>query len=200
GLVIPSSMAELNGYGPTRKTHDRFAVCDAGLPNLPENTFRKVNQPSMVLYSTVRASRLAVGRDDPWPMDRPDLDELATGALKKLEGPPLPPELFGERGLQTSGEDVAHLASTSDDSHRIPLRVGGDILPFQLRPPSQYAEEAWFGDRLRPIEEWRAVDVLIRQTARIPMAARSDGTGFRNSLLAAFGSVDYPADFLVAYV
>src|SRR5690606_27427843 len=58
----------------------------------------------------------------------------------------------------------------------------------------------WFGDRLRPIEEWRAVDVLIRQTARIPMAARSDGTGFRNSLLAAFGSVDYPADFLVAYV
>jgi hypothetical protein len=200
GLVIPSSMAELDGYAPTRQAHDRFAVCDAGLPSLPENTFRKVNQPPMVLYSTVRASPLAVGSDDPWPMDRPDLDELAMNALTKLEGAALPPGLFGERGLQTSGEDVDHLASTSDASHRIPLRVGGDIQAFRLDPPSQYASGEWFGDRLRKPEEWQAVQVLVRQTARVPTAVCSDGIGFRNSLLAGFQSSEYPAHFLVAYL
>jgi hypothetical protein len=200
GLVIPSSMAELDGYGPTRRVHDRFAVCDAGLPNLPEDTFRKVNQPSMVLYSTVRATRLTVGSDDPWPMDRPDLDELAINALKKLEGVALPPNLFGERGLQTSGEDVDHLAPTADASQRIPLRVGGDIQAFRLGPPSQYANKEWFGDRLRQPEEWKAVQVLVRQTARVPTAVCSDGIGFRNSLLAGFESAEYPAHFLVAYL
>jgi hypothetical protein len=200
GLVIPSSMAELDGYSPVREVHDRFAICDRGLPNLPESTFRKVNQPSMVLYSTLRRSRLGVGSDDPWPMDRPDLDELATGALKKLDGLSLPPSLFGERGLQTSGEDVHHLAAAADDAHRIALRVGGDIQAFRLGPPSQFAEGEWFGDRLRAPEEWKAVQVLIRQTARVPTAACSDGIGFRNSLLAGFSSPEYPAHFLVAYL
>jgi hypothetical protein len=133
-------------------------------------------------------------------MDRPDLDELAHGALKKLDGPALPASLFGERGLQTSGEDVKHLAPTFDDSHPIPLRVGGDIQAFRLGPPSQYASGEWFGDRLRAPEEWLAVKVLIRQTARVPTAVCSDGIGFRNSLLAGFESPEYPAYFLVAYL
>lgn len=200
GVVIPSSMAELDGYGPVRKVHDRVAICDDGLPNLPENTFRRVNQPSMVLYSTMRAARLEVGSDSPWPMDRPDLDDLATGVLKKLDGQSLPPSLFGERGLQTSGDDVEHLTASPDGAHRVALRVGGDIQPFQLGSPSQYADDAWFGNRLRLAEEWRAIEILIRQTARVPIAARSDGAAFRNSLLAGFGSTDYPAHFLVAYL
>jgi hypothetical protein len=200
GLVIPSSMAELDGYGPVREVHDRFAVCDDGLPSLPENTFRKVNQPSMVLYSTLRTSRLEVGSDGPWPMDRPDLDDLAVGALKKLDGSALPPTLFGERGLQTSGQDVDHLGVAADRAHPIALRVGGDIQAFRLGPPSQFADAAWFGDRVRAPEEWNAVEVLIRQTARVPTAACSDGIGFRNSLLAGFGSLEYPAHFLVAYL
>jgi hypothetical protein len=200
GLVIPSSMAELDGYAPVRAAHDSFAVCDAELPNLPENTFRKVNQPSMVLYSTVRATRLEKGNDGPWPMARPDLDAVALAALEKLGRAPLPASLFGERGLQTSGEDTDHLAETSDDAQSIPLRVGGDIQAFRRGPPSQYADSEWFGARLREPGEWKAVRVLIRQTARVPTAAHSDGVGFRNSILAGFESAEYPAHFLVAYL
>lgn len=40
--------------------------------------------------------------------------------------------------------------------------------------------------------------LLIRQTARVPIAALSDGLAFRNSLLAGFETADYPAAFLVA--
>jgi hypothetical protein len=200
GLILPSSMAELGGYGPVRSVHAARAVCDGGLPSLPENTFPRVNQPSMVLYSTVRPVPLGAGSDDPWPMDRPDLDGLALGILQKLDHPSLPASLFGERGLQTSGEDVDHLASSPDTAYRLALRVGADIQPFLLKAPSCFADIAWFGDRLRAPEAWRAVEVLIRQTARVPIAARSDGLGFRNSLLAGFGSADYPADFLVAYL
>jgi len=200
GVVLPSSMAELDGYIPARQAHDRIAVCDERLPNLPANVFRNVNQPSMILYSTIRSTPLNVGSKKPWPMDRPDLDDMAHRILGKLNRPPMPPSLFGERGLQTSGDDARHLASFRDDVHCVPLRVGSDIKPFRLKAPSQYADENWFARRLRRTEEWKAVDILIRQTARVPIAARSDGAAFRNSLLAGFGNDDYPADFLVAYL
>jgi hypothetical protein len=42
--------------------------------------------------------------------------------------------------------------------------------------------------------------VLIRQTARVPIAALSDGIAFRNSILAGFEAAEYPAPFLVAYL
>jgi len=42
--------------------------------------------------------------------------------------------------------------------------------------------------------------VLIRQTARFPMAARADGVAFRNSILAGFASDEYPAPLLLAWL
>lgn len=133
-------------------------------------------------------------------MNRPDLDAVALAVLQKLDGPPLPATLFGERGLQTSGADTDHLAANRDEAHCVPLRVGGDIQAFRLGPPSQYADSSWFAERLRKPEEWKAVRVLIRQTARVPIAACSDGTAFRNSILAGFCSADYSSYFLVAYL
>ena len=59
---------------------------------------------------------------------------------------------------------------------------------------------AWFARRLRARKEWAEVRVLIRQTARFPMAALSDGVAFRNSILAGFTTEKYPAEFLVAYL
>ncbi|HEV8550127.1 MAG TPA: hypothetical protein VGQ57_13880, partial [Polyangiaceae bacterium] len=48
--------------------------------------------------------------------------------------------------------------------------------------------------------EWASVRLVVRQTARVPVAALSDGGAFRNSLLAGFDDADYPAAFLVAYL
>lgn len=200
GIVLPSSMAELDGYGPTRATHDRLAVCDAELPDLGERSFRGVVQPSMVLRSTVRARRLDAGDDAPWPIERPDLDSQARELLDRLDGPPLPPELFGERGLQTSGPDKSYFRESADAAHTVPLRSGSDIRAFYRGPPSLYADSAWFGGRLRASAEWQKVRLLIRQTARVPIAVVSDGVGFRNSILAGFESSMYSALFLVAYL
>lgn len=200
GLILPSSMSEQDGYAPTRLAHDRLCACDLDLPDLGEDEFRGVFQPSMVLRST----RLDVARQldeaEPWPVERPDLDEGARGLMAKMNRPPLPPHLFGERGLQSSGDDVAHMAEQPDAMHTVAMRVGGDIEPFHRKAPSVYAGPSWFGDRLRPRREWNAVRVLIRQTARVPMAALSDGIAFRNSILAGFEDEAYPAPFLVAYL
>lgn len=201
GLVLPSSMAELDGYKPTRATLDRFAQCDPELPDLDENAFRGVFQPSMVLRVTARSEPRSSGSAARWPLRQPDLDAGARALLQKFDlFRPLPPELFGERGLQTRGNDTAHLQASADAQHQVPLRVGSDIQSFRRGPPSLFADRTWFGTRLRPESDWRAVRVLIRQTARVPIAALSDGLGFRNSILAGFSHNTYPAPFLVAYL
>ena len=200
GFVLPSSMSELAGYAATRLAHDRLCVPDAELPDIGEGGFEGVFQPCMVLLSTRRAEPLEDARKAPWTLERPDLDAVARALLEKLGREPLPPELFGERGLQSSGDDLSHLALARDERHSVALRCGSDIEPFRLGAPSFHADPAWFRGRLRSAEVWRSVRFVVRQTARVPMAALSDGAGFRNSLLAGFDHPSYPAAFLVAYL
>ena len=200
GFVVPSSMSELGGYGPTRSAHDRYARVDDELTDLGAEAFDSVFQPCMVLTSTRRASPLASVAPAVWPIERPDLDAGAYALIEKLTREPLPRNLFGERGLQSTGKDTLHLARAPDHRHSVPLRSGGDIEAFALRAPSTHADPKWFGARLRPPAEWQAVRWVVRQTARVPVAALSDGMAFRNSLLAGFENAEYPAAFLVAYV
>jgi hypothetical protein len=200
GLVVPSSMSEQRGYAPTRLAHDRHASCDVNLPDYGDS-FSGVFQPCMVLYSSRRAQPLTEPTSNSWPVERPDLDAVGRSLLEHFsEHPPLPPELFGERGLQSCGPDAQHLAPAEDSRHRVPVRVGGDIEAGLRRAPSQYADPDWFGGRLRTAEEWQAVRLLIRQTARFPKVALADGAAFRNSLLAGFETELYPATFLLAYL
>jgi hypothetical protein len=202
GLVVPSSMSELDGYAPTRLAHDQVCVADADLPDLGD-CFASVFQPCMALCSTRR------GHDSPlpsdaaptrWAVERPDLTPIARELLKKMDRPPLPRELFGERGLQSTGEDALHIRAAEDALHTIPLRSGSDIDAFARRAPSQFANATWFATRLRRPAEWQRVKVLVRQTAAFPKAATSDGEAFRNSILAGFDAPEYPAAFLVAYL
>jgi hypothetical protein len=200
GIILPSSMSEQEGYAPTRLAHDRLCACDPDLPDLGEEGFLGVFQPSMVLCSTRLAAPRVLAAPEPWPIERPDLDDGARRLMAKMSGPPLPPHLFGERGLQSSGDDVLHLSPAPDEVHTVALRAGGDVEPFRRKPPSNHADPRWFGSRLRPAADWQSVRLLIRQTARVPMAALSDGLGFRNSVLAGFEDADHPAAFLCAYL
>jgi hypothetical protein len=193
-------MSELAGYAATRHAHDRLCVPDVELPDIGEGGFPGVFQPCMILLSTRREAPLDETPSRPWALERPDLDTEARSLLAKLERPPLPSHLFGERGLQSMGEDLEHLAREPDDRHTVPLRCGSDVEAFQLGSASYHADPAWFGRRLRSPDVWQRVALVVRQTARVPVAARSDGTGFRNSLLAGFADADYPAPFLVAYL
>ncbi len=200
GFLLPSSMAELGGYAPVRAAHDRECACDRELPDIAPDAFAGVVQPGMMLRSTRRATPWLEAAGEPWPLERPDLDRAARALLDRLAHSPLPPHLFGERGLQTSARDRGRLRPRPDERHAVALRSGSDVTPFCLGAPSQHAAHDDFGPRLRTPEFWRQVRVLIRQTARVPMAALSDGVAFRNSLLAGFADEVYPAEFLVAYL
>lgn len=200
GLLLPSSMSELEGYAPSRRAHDRLCEPDASLADIGDADFPGVFQPCMVLASTRRAEPLSDVPERAWPLERPDLDSLSRALMEKLGRTPLPARLFGERGLQSMGSDTAHLSARRDERHSVPIRTGSDIDAFRLREPSLYADPSWFGRRLRPSAEWSSVRFVVRQTARAPLAALSDGAAFRNSLLAGFEDDEYPAAFLVAYL
>ena len=157
GLIVPSSMSEQERYGPTRLAHDRLCVCDDDLPDFGEQSFIGVFQPCTVLYSTRREAPAVRAEPAPWPVERPDLGPAERALLSKMGGAPLPADLFGERGLQSSGDDTDHLADARDGRHTVAMRVGGDIEPFLRKPASQFADPTWFKGRLRSTQEWGEV-------------------------------------------
>jgi len=202
GLVLPTSMSDLGGYEPSRRAHDTFCLCDEELPDFGD-AFEGVFQPSMGLLSTRRTAPTPLETTGAWPLARSDLDADTAALLEALSAlPKLPPHLFGERGFQSTGADVQHLhdREAPDGRFQVGVRVGGDIEPFSRRPPRLYCDPADFSGRFRKDAEWLSVRLLIRQTARFPMVAPSDGLAFRNSILAGFADERYSAGFLLGWL
>ena len=202
GLVLPTSTSDLGGYEPTRRAHDALAVCDDELPDFGEKAFDGVFQPSMGLLSTRRSARVSLTTSAAWPLERRDLDPETRAIVERLSAlPPLPPWLFGERGFQSTSADLRHLRpGPPDASFTLAIRAGGDIAPFRRRSAELHCDPEVFGGRLRPAAEWRTVKLLIRQTARYPMVALSDGEAFRNSILAGFADDAFSEHLLLAYL
>jgi hypothetical protein len=210
GLVVPTSMADLDGYAPARRAHDRHAEPDRALPDFGADAFDGVFQPAMALLSTRRAPTGGGAGDSPsgdskdhdhWDLARDDLDEETLQLLARLRvRATLPVALFGERGLQTTADDRPHLSKVPQGERRVPLLTGSEIRPFRALAPTLFIDPREFGGRLRAPEEWAKVAVWIRQTARFPIAAPSSGLAFRNSVLAGFTSREISAPALVAYL
>jgi hypothetical protein len=203
GLVVPTSMADLAGYAPVRRAHDRHAEPDRALPDYGADAFEGVFQPAMALLSTRRASSIDPGEKDApeWELARGDLDDVTLHLLAKLRTrATLPVALFGERGLQTTADDRPHLSKSPIGDRTLPLLTGSEVRPFRALAPSLFIDPREFAGRLRSPEEWAKVAVWIRQTARFPIAAPSTGLAFRNSVLAGFSSPEIPAPALVAYL
>ena len=202
GLVLPTSMSDLGGYEPSRRAHDALCEVDRELPDFGDR-FEDVFQPCMALLSTRRPAAARVERAGAWPIERRDIDARAAGLLARLDAlPKVPPETFGERGFQTVGGDVRRLSRAGGPVHegQVELRAGSDVAPFQRKAASYRCDPAAFEGRFRAEEEWRGVRVLVRQTARFPMACLSDGLPFRNSVLAGFETEGLPAELLAAFL
>lgn len=198
GLVLPTSMADLAGYEPTRRAHDVSCLVDEDLPDLGDGQFADVFQPSMMLLSTRRAPGDTTRR--PWRLTNGRADPLAVNLLQRLDAlPKCPPELFGERGYQTTRADRERLGRRQEPGY-VGLRTGTEVLEFQTLPPRFFANPSALSQRLRPEAQWRQVRVLIRQTARYPIASPSDGLPFRNSILAGFETAGVPWPLLLAYL
>jgi hypothetical protein len=202
GLVVPTSISDLAGYQPARRAHDALCETDAELPDFGD-AFDGVFQPSMGLLSTRRPAPSPSASGDTWRVARDDLDSTARVLLDRLAAlPPLPVECFGERGFQTTAEDAARLALTgvSSPPFIVPIREGADVRAFRALPPRLHLDPSGLAGRLRASAAFRAVAVLVRQTARFPVAALGDGLAFRNSILAGFPSGDCDRFALCAWL
>jgi hypothetical protein len=202
GLVLPSSLSELGGYAPTRAAHDRLCDFDGELTDFGEGCFVGVTQPCMALVSRrTREGRRDATPGEPWPVARPDLTSLDRALLRRLASmPTVPSELFGERGVQSDRTLAAHFAESRTPAGRftVPIREGTDVREFAVLPPRYHVDGDALAGRLRSSEEFLAVRVLVRQTARYPIAALSDGLAFRNSLLAGLALPGWPPEAVVA--
>jgi hypothetical protein len=204
GLIVPSSVSELPKYEPTRRAHDVLCDFPDALTDFGEGQFPGVTQPCMALVSRGRdGGRQGEDLGAGWPMERPDLNEIARALLEDMAGlPALSRELFGERGFQSDSEtdDALVEAAEPQDPHVIALREGKDVREFQLLRPRIYADPVALAGRIRSRDEYEEVKFVVRNTARFPIAALSDGQGFRNSLLAGFESATWPAAAIVAFL
>jgi hypothetical protein len=81
-----------------------------------------------------------------------------------------------------------------------PIREGSDIGEYVARPPRLYIDRDAVISRFRSDEEWRAVKLYIRQTARYPIVALGDGIPFRNSILAGFAAEGLTEFALLCYL
>lgn len=202
GLVVPAGICDLDGYEPTRRAHDILCDFREELIDFGEGRFTNVTQPCVALVSErTHGGRCGSPPGSPWPLERPDLcaeDVLLMKQLAKL--PRIAPELFGERGLQSDRAIGKHIRKCSAPHGRFqtPLREGTDVREFELLSARYHVDRNALAAHSKRIDAMANVPVVIRQTARYPIAALSDGLAFRNSLLAGFINTTWSAPALVA--
>jgi hypothetical protein len=205
-LLIPSPLADLDGYRPVREVLARsHAVCEP-LLELGQDAFASVTQPCFAL---VAAPRLA---PEPRPARTWVLSERrnASAAAAELRTPPsldrlsslprLPEALFGEMGLQTSAvitQQLLFRGTSPPAEFSYALLEGRNVAEFALGAPRLFLKPdrallARYRCRLRDAADYRRVKLVVRQTAAITIAAAHDGTPFRNSLLAGFELPEFP--------
>jgi hypothetical protein len=201
GLVVPTSLADLDGYAPARAAHELACSVVEPLHDFGDGAFEGVFQPCMALVSTGTSKPgTSRPRGAVWELERPDLGAEERALLGRLRAlPVLPRGLFGERGLQTSRETRALLRKQPgpDAVFSAPIREGTDVREWQLLPPRLWFSPDALAGVARGASAFAESGIVIRQTARFPIAARNDGSAFRNSLLAGFPEAPWTAGVLL---
>jgi len=209
-LIVPSPLADLEGYRPVRRvvgaTH---APCEP-LLELGQDAFEGVTQPCFVLLAAPGS-----GAEDGRPyrlVERQRANAQASeveppAVLERLTRLPcLPPELFGELGFQSAGDVSETLflrADAPDAHHTVPLLEGKRVSEFRVGSPKLFLNPdaealSRAGCRLRPLEQYQRARFVVRQTAKYPIAALHTGLPFRNTLLAGFEHHEISPELAVA--
>jgi SAM-dependent methyltransferase len=211
-LLVPSPVADLQGYGPTRRALTRSHRVREPLVEFGQDAFPGVTQPCFALVAEPLPSR-GDGSIAPWRL----AERTRISVEAELVRPPavlgllgearkLPPELFREMGLQTTKEATEQLllrAAAPDERHAYPLLEGKDVREYWQGPPRLFLNAdreltARARCRVRPRSDYGVVRFVVRQTAKAPIAARHGGLPFRNSLLAGMHVESLDDDFVVA--
>jgi len=200
-LLLPSSVADLEGYRSMRQTLTASHTLVAPLTEYGEDAFSGVTQPCFALVA--RPSELpGVGSSEAWALSERQSARLKAAAieipqalLRLRESPAWPASLFREMGFQTTrraSENLLVRKPVELTSDLCPILEGKDIHEFREGEARLYLRTspellAWAGCRFRAREQFAAVKFVVRQTAKVPIAARhTSGLPFRNSLLAGF--------------
>jgi hypothetical protein len=209
-LLLPSPVADLEGYRPVRAALGRTHAPIEPLLELGQDAFDGVTQPCFSLIARpavyeqagrawVLSERQRAHTDAARVIGPPVLDRL-------LALPKLPRALFGEMGFQSAGDVSKRLflrADRPDAVHTVPLLEGREVQEFRAGTPRLFLRPdpdvlAAARCRLRPSDHYRRVAFVVRQTARYPIAALHTGVPFRNTLLAGFACEDLSPELMVA--
>ncbi len=209
-LLLPSPVADLQGYRAVRAVATSSHRLVLPLPELGADAFAGVTQPSFGLLLEPASS--GEGSAAPWRLVErqsrsSDASEVSIpdvlGRLAEL--PALPAGCFGERGFQSAGEisrQLFHRGSEPRGEFVLGLLEGKDVQEFRLGPTRLFLKPdaevlGRSKTKLRHAAAYEAVDFVVRQTASHPIAALHDGRYFRNTLLAGFAVADFSAELLV---
>jgi len=195
-LLLPAQVCDLERYGPVRAFLREHGALTEPAVALAEDAFDGVVQPSCMLLLDRRGTSQRRG-DAPIPLG-------AAGAsyppvLDRLGRPP--PALFADIGVHTGNCSKKLIGERGE-----PVREGRDIDAFALRAPRRRfddsavpGEDEYF--RSKSLADYRAIPIVLRQTADRPIAAlHREPTYFRNSVLACRGLPGVPDALVVAWL
>ncbi|MEM7305706.1 MAG: hypothetical protein AAF682_03495 [Planctomycetota bacterium] len=199
-VLLPASIAAGDRYGAVRAV-----VAELGLrrevEELGEHAFPGVVEPALLLDLRPGAGGGSASTA-PWTAAEASAEQ--DQVIERLDAlPRLPPRSFGDPGVHT-GNAARELVRRERSLWGEPLREGRDLAPYRLGPPSarlRADHRAREGQtfRIGALERYRAVPVLLRQTAARPCAAlHTTPTYFRNTLLACRPPHELDAAFAVA--
>ncbi|MCA9639675.1 MAG: N-6 DNA methylase [Polyangiaceae bacterium] len=209
-LLLPSPVADLDGYRAVREVATAHHRLMLPLPELGSDAFPGVTQPSFGLLLEPDDSATACG--EAWKLVERQSRASAASELSKpqvlqrlAELPTLPAACFGERGFQSAGEisrSLFHRGNAPHEGFVLGLLEGRDVQEFRLGPTRLFLKPdaqvlARCRAKLRAPEAYAEVAFVVRQTATHPIAALHDGRYFRNTLLAGFPSEGLSAELLV---
>lgn len=188
GLLLPMQMADLAGYAATRSAVTSRLTLEHAT-ELGEGVFPGVNEPAGMFIFAGGASFAG-----PWISDE---DDSLLAHVHRFS--PLQPESFGDVGVHTG--NAASLLVARGGAGRA-LRVGRDIAPFALAPPSHVLRDVDLPEgkyaRVAAEPRYRDAVIVLRQTASRPIAARHEPWAyFRNSVLACYGAPGHDIDYLL---
>lgn len=210
-LLVPSSVSDLDGYKQTRSILRATHSVRVPLPEYGQDAFLGVVQPCFGLLAEPGGDS-TVPADGPWSLQEKTHAAAQVRAtpppavLQSLDALPLlPRETFREVGFQSNrvvAENLFHRGDNPPPHFSLPLLEGRNVSEFAERParlflwPDEKTLKAT-NCRLKSAEAYQAVSAVVRQTAAFTIAARHDGSRFRNSLIGAFGTEEVNVDLLV---
>jgi hypothetical protein len=210
-LLVPSPIADLDGYRAVRNVLARSHTVREPLLELGQDAFAGVTQPCFVLLADPGADPR--GGDRAYVLSERTRQAASAVALQPPKvlaqiatRKPFPDALFGELGFQSGGTVSKRLflrAGAPDAKHTYPLLEGRNVQEFRQDPPRLFLHPdadvlSESRCRLRPRDEYSRARFVVRQTAAWPIAALHNGLPFRNSLLAGFADAVFSPEAVVA--